>query len=95
MINRLYDEEEYDCSSQQKGYRGTQEVPVIEWYVVDDERMLRQVDFALDRPNERAKEVFYERVHETRKSSTDDDGNCQIDNVAAENELLKFFEHAA
>ena len=60
---------------------------------VQGEKKIGEVGFTCDGSDERADDVVGECCDDLAEGSTDDDGDCEIDDVAAQNEVAKSLEH--
>jgi len=52
-----------------------------------------EVEAAGDRTDDRHEDVADERIHDPAEGGADDDADRKVDDVAAQGELLEFFEH--
>ena len=70
-----------------------EEGAVVEHGVVDRELQAAEVRLAADRRDQRRDESVDERRHDRAERGADDDGDGEVDDVAAQDELAKLFQH--
>lgn len=88
------DDEEVDDEGQEnEGDCGVEEVAVGDYASVDVEDESGEVGFANDCCNEGGDDVFNKRADDGAEGRPDDDGDREIEDVAAEYEVTKAFDH--
>src|SRR3989344_1905929 len=88
-IHRLHDKKEYGRSHQYKRNDGIHEMTVLKFRTVDSKDKPAEIRHASDSRDERREEIRDKRVYDTRKCGADDDAHREVDNAAAQKELLE------
>lgn len=88
------DDEEVDgTGDQEEGDRGVEEIAVLDDAAVDRKGKGGEIWFADNGSDEGINYVGNKGVDNAGEGSADDDGDCEVDHVAAEDEVTKTFEH--
>lgn len=83
------------CSYQNERDYGVYEFPDEELAVVYGKRNCGEIGLSDDRRNQRREQIFHERRYNGSKGRAHHDRDCQIENVAAQNELSKAFHSSS
>jgi hypothetical protein len=88
------DEEEVDHGGDEEEVDDCgEEVTIADLASVDVADEVAEIGFADDGAKERIDDFFSERCDYTGEGSSDDDGDCEIHNVATQNEVAESLEH--
>src|SRR5205823_2876593 len=87
------DEQIYRERDQQKRNERVDELADEELAAIDREGDRRKIRRLHKRGNERGQQILDQRGHDRAERGADDDGDREIDDVAAEQELLESFQH--
>jgi len=93
LLYRKYEKEVDDAGNDEEVDAGSEEAAIFDWCSADVEYEGGEVRLTHERTDERTDDVINERFGNGRESSSDDDGDGQIDDVAAQNEIAKAFNH--
>ena len=90
------DEEEVDDEGDDEEVdHGVEEIAVLDGRVVDGADKIGEVGLTYDGGYKRSDDVFDERFGDSCESRADDDGDSEVDDVAAQDEVAKAFDHVA
>ena len=92
-VGRQDDEEIDDGGHQEERDEGVEEVAVGDNSSVDVQDKVGEVRLADYGSDEGRDDVFDDRIDDGGECSTDDDGDCEIEYVATQDEITKTFEH--
>jgi len=87
VVHRHYDEEVNGCSHKEKVDHRVHQVAVSELAAIDREGEAGEVLLAEDCGDERREDVLNEGLHDTGERSANDHGDCQVDHIAASDEV--------
>lgn len=90
------DEEEVDDEGDDEEVDdGVEEVAVLDGRLMEGEDKIGEVGLTYDGGDKRSDDVFDERFSDRSESCADDDGDGEVDDVAAQDEVAKAFDHVA
>jgi len=87
VVHRHYDEEVNGCSHKEKVDHRVHQVAVSELAAIDREGEAGEVLLAEDCGDERREDVLNEGLHDTGEGSANDHSDCQVDHIAASDEV--------
>lgn len=93
ILGRENKEEVDDARHQDEIDDGRKEIAITDFasvYMGDEEA---KVGLADKRAEKRVNNLFHKRVHNGGKRRTDDDCNCEVHHIAAQDEISKTFQH--
>ena len=90
------DEEEVDDEGDDEEVDdGVEEVAIFDGRLMEGEDEIGEVGLTYDGSDKRGDDVFDERFGDSCESRADDDGDSEVDDVAAQDEVAKAFDHVA
>ena len=95
LLHREDEEEVDDEGDDEEVDDGVEEVAVFDGCVVDGDDEIGEVGLTYDSGDKRSDDVFDERFGDRSEGRADDDGDSEVDDVAAEDEVAKTFDHVA
>ena len=76
-----------------EGDEGIDEITVHELAAIYSKHEAGKIRLGKDCSDQRCNQIFDQTAHDCRKRSTDHDADCEIDDIATQNEITKSFNH--